>query len=290
MDDLKPATIPTSSLGEKPIPGTGTKSYTLTTGGGQQQGAFKRLTNPGFQVISDQTGQQLYWVQRRQRFFKPTQMIMHSAAAMEGLDGPVVAVCKCGKGSGCWRRGALGYALVSEEKGESFDVNAKDDAQCVAWKEAEKLKTGMFGKRTYAFMLPAPSPPSYPDSKGLGLGPGSGSVSEERKVIWERTHDKALGASRWGSKDFRLVDTRPGRAEGEQGVGEKVLGVFVFRQSLFRNLGKEIGRLEFFGDSEGLGDEGERTAMVVLFGILEVIREEEAAAAASSNGGGGGGA
>lgn len=91
--------------------------------------------------------------------------------------------------------------------------------------------------------------------------------------VWRRTHDKVLGASRWGSGDFKLVD----------GQG-RVLAVWVTDKKI---LGRRVvGRVHWFVN---LGRELELLSLVVVLGVGEKVRRDSHAAAAGGAGGGGGG-
>jgi len=92
-----------------------------------------------------------------------------------------------------------------------------------------------------------------------------------RSLQWKRTHNKDLGAKRFGNKSFKLVDAADGR----------VLAVHIFTQSLFGKL-HQIATIEWFED---LGQEAELASLAVVHGIEERIRQSERS---SSSGGGGG--
>jgi len=94
---------------------------------------------------------------------------------------------------------------------------------------------------------------------------------EGRAYRWKRTHSKDLGASRWGSKDFKLVD---GEASGA------VLAVFVHTQSVFGRL-HQVARIEYFVD---MSRELELASLAAILGIEEVIAQAERSAAAGGVG------
>ncbi|KAK4497923.1 hypothetical protein PRZ48_010578 [Zasmidium cellare] len=94
----------------------------------------------------------------------------------------------------------------------------------------------------------------------------------DRKFLWKRTHDKALGGSFWGSKDFKLVDYADQR---------RVLAVYVSDKKLFS--GSQVGRVDFMVE---LGHDLELLSLAAILGIEETIRRTEGAAAGSGGGGG----
>lgn len=100
-------------------------------------------------------------------------------------------------------------------------------------------------------------------------------TSDCRLYQWRRTHDRDLGAKRFGNKDFKLVDTQTGH----------VIAVFIFKHEVFGV--KDAGRIDYFVE---FGQELELMSLTVLMGIQEQIREQERAAAASSGGGASGAA
>ncbi|KAK3672153.1 hypothetical protein LTR78_007906 [Recurvomyces mirabilis] len=94
------------------------------------------------------------------------------------------------------------------------------------------------------------------------LSPNNG---QQRSLEWRRTHDKSIGATRWGQRDHKLVDVETG----------EVLGVFVYMCKAFGR-SEAWGRVEFFYEVE----EGtEVQALIVLLGAQEAIRRSEMAAA-----------
>ncbi|EME86984.1 uncharacterized protein MYCFIDRAFT_77225 [Pseudocercospora fijiensis CIRAD86] len=86
-----------------------------------------------------------------------------------------------------------------------------------------------------------------------------------RRFLWKRTHQKALGASTWGSTDFKLIDsTSP----------ETILAVSI--KPICWSL--ESRSLKFYTE---LGQELELMAMAAIMGIEEKNRRNKNAAAAS---------
>lgn len=86
-----------------------------------------------------------------------------------------------------------------------------------------------------------------------------------------RTHDKALGGSFWGSKDFKLVDY------GDQ---RRVLAVYISDKKMFS--GSQVGRIDFMVE---LGQDLELLSLAAILGIEETIRRSEGAAAGAGGGG-----
>ncbi|TKA78878.1 hypothetical protein B0A55_03807 [Friedmanniomyces simplex] len=84
---------------------------------------------------------------------------------------------------------------------------------------------------------------------------------------WKRTHRKELGASRFGQKDFKLVDG-----------GGRILAVFLFTQRFFAK-SREVGRLEWYAE---VGREAELASLVILLGIKKAIQQSKQAAAAGA--------
>ncbi|KAK5137148.1 hypothetical protein LTR08_000653 [Meristemomyces frigidus] len=104
---------------------------------------------------------------------------------------------------------------------------------------------------------------TWPICKAEGIFTKSYSLqlSDGRILQWKHTHNKELGASRMGSKTFKLVD----------GSGI-VLAVFVHTQCVFK--AHQVARIEYHTE---LGEELELASLIAMLGIQEMIRRNERA-------------
>lgn len=91
-----------------------------------------------------------------------------------------------------------------------------------------------------------------------------------------RTHNKALGASSWGSMDFKLVDNSD---------NDRVLAVYINDRKLFS--ASQVGRLEYYVE---LGRELELFSLAAILGIEDRIRRRRNSGAAAGGAAGGAGA
>ena len=88
---------------------------------------------------------------------------------------------------------------------------------------------------------------------------------------WTRTHDSALGASRLGGRDFKLVD---------EGTGQ-VLAVFRYNYSIVKH--GIVATIEYYVE---LGQELELMSLAAVLGVEERIAKNHQASAAGGAGAG----
>ena len=96
-----------------------------------------------------------------------------------------------------------------------------------------------------------------------------------RTFEWTRTHDSDLGASRFGSRDFKLRDVGSGQ----------VLAVFRFNSAIFKH--GVLATIDYYVE---LGQELELMSLAAVEGVEEKIARAQRAGAGGGGGGGGGGA
>lgn len=101
--------------------------------------------------------------------------------------------------------------------------------------------------------------------------------ADGRELVWKTTNNNELGASKWSSKDFKLVDTTN---------GDRVVAAMVWNMSWKMRKWNELARIDLF---ETLDERTEHLVLAVLLGIVDYKRRMERAAILSGGGGGGGG-
>ena len=141
--------------------------------------------------------------------------------------------------------------IVAACKSRSFGGNQRlflgnpDCADKAAWND---LVRESFGLSKYKFMC-----------NGRSFG-------------WTRTHNKELGASRWGSMDYKLIDDQTGQ----------ILAVYLNNSKMFST--NPVARIDYYVE---LGQDLELLSLAAIAGIEEAIRRSKRSSAAAGGGGGG---
>ncbi|CAK4026066.1 Hypothetical predicted protein [Lecanosticta acicola] len=186
------------------------------------------------------------------------------------------------------------FNLINRHTFSTKDLELQQNQRTILWIH---VNTGFLSKPQLNLHQNGPSGPIVASAKlrnfssgiqvSLGGGPWADVPAEgfitkqypfyfgDRKFVWRRTRDGALGASTFGAGDFKLLDA------SNEGV---VLAVWISDNKWFNM--HEIGRVDWFVD---LGRDLEVFALIVILGIGEKLRRDSSGAAGGASGGGGGG-